>query len=744
MKKHSPPSPSDLPNANEAAAEIAQLAEAIARHDMLYHQQDTPEISDADYDALRARYRTLLAAYPELTPAENPEDKVGAAPAAGFSKVTHTLPMLSLNNAFTDSDITDFFDRIRRFLNLPESEPLAFMAEPKVDGLSCSLRYEAGHLVQAATRGDGMTGENITANVRTIKSVPQQLKGIFPDVLEVRGEIFMSRHDFQTLNENRQAAGEPVFANPRNAAAGSVRQLDSTITASRPLAFFAYALGDVSRLPSPPLSLPPHPNPLPPTGGEGKEVSSASLSPRPRNGGEGSRNAAGEGEEWQQSQHALRVQLKSWGFALNEPARLCSSAAELLAYYHQLESERHAIAFDIDGVVYKLNRADWQQRLGFVSRAPRWAIAHKFAAQQAETRLLKISIQVGRTGALTPVAELEPVTVGGVVVSRATLHNEDEISRKDIRAGDIVRVQRAGDVIPQITGVDLQQRPKNSEIFIFPDHCPECGSLAVREAGMAVRRCTGGLICPAQVVERIIHFVSRNAFNIEGLGEQRVRELWQDKLLQTPADIFRLHQHQATLAKREGWGEKSATKLLAAIEARREISLDRFIYALGIRQVGEATAKLLARHYRSVEKWADAMKAATPESESWQELTNIDQIGVSVAADLTEFFQEEHNRAVIADLRQALTITDHAVPMAGEQPLAGKTVVFTGTLLQMGRNEAKAIAESLGAVVAGSVSAKTDFVVVGADAGSKAEKAQKLGVKIIDEAEWLKLSARDA
>lgn len=688
-KKISTPPPASL-TPIEAAAEMAELARQIAHHDRLYHQKDAPEISDADYDALRTRYRLLREQYPHLAPKDDPEQRVGSAPAAGFSKVSHAVPMLSLNNAFSDEDVENFATRIRRFLQLPDEENLAFMAEPKIDGLSASLRYEKGELVIAATRGDGTTGENITANVRTIKNVPHKLQKPFPDVVEIRGEIFLNRDDFIKLNQQREAAGEALFANPRNAAAGSVRQLDSTITASRPLQFFGYALGDVSATTA-------------------------------------------------KTQSDLRSQIKAWGFTLNEPSRLCPDIKELLAYYRQLESQRHALPFDIDGVVYKLNRFDWQERLGFISRAPRWAIAHKFAAEQATTRLHKIIIQVGRTGALTPVAELEPVTVGGVVVSRATLHNEDEIARKDVREGDIVQLQRAGDVIPQIVSVDTTQRLKNSKPFIFPDRCPECGSPAVREEGMAVRRCTGGLICPAQAVERLRHFVSRNAFNIEGFGDQRIHELWLEKIIKTPADIFRLKKHRADLEKREGWGEKSVEKLLAAIEARRSISLDRFIYALGIRQIGEATAKLLARHYQSLSGWRQAMlDAGLESSDAFHNLTAIDQIGPLVARDLIGFFKEKYNRDMLDGLAEELTVEDYRKPSGtGESSLAGKVIVFTGTLEKMGRSEAKAKAEELGAHVSSSVSAKTDYVVAGADAGSKATKAKELGVKLLSEDEWL-------
>ncbi|MDR3425083.1 MAG: NAD-dependent DNA ligase LigA [Alphaproteobacteria bacterium] len=686
-----------------AAADLAALARQIAYHDVLYHQKDAPEISDAAYDALRLRYRKLLAEFPHLRPDGDPESRVGAAPVAGFGKVTHAMPMLSLANAFTDEDIEDFVDRIRRFLQLPKDDVPEFMAEPKIDGLSASLRYEKGALAIAATRGDGATGENITANVLTIADVPKKLNAPFPDIVEIRGEIYMNRDDFLALNAQREKEGEAGFANPRNAAAGSVRQLDASISAARPLRFFAYAVGEIA--------------PLPPLGGRGDTDG----------------DAAGLGGTTQQD---LRSQLARWGFSLNEPSRLCSGGGALLDYYREIEALRHTLPFDIDGVVYKLNRSDWQERLGFVSRSPRWAIAHKFAAEQAETRLNRIIVQVGRTGALTPVAELEPVTVGGVVVSRATLHNEDEINRKDIRVGDVVRIQRAGDVIPQVIEVDLKQRDEKSQAFVFPTHCPECGSLAVREEGMAVRRCTGGLICPAQAVERLRHFVSRTAFNIEGLGEQRVRELWQDKLIRSPADIFRLQEHREALARREGWGGKSVDKLLAAIEARRKIPLDRFIYALGIRQVGEATAKLLARHYLNLENWRASMAAAyEAESPERRDLQDIDQIGPLIAQDIVDFFAEPHNLAVIDDLSRILTVEAYEKPSGGSA-LAGKTVVFTGTLATMSRAEAKAKAESLGAKVAGSVSARTDYVVVGDDAGSKADKARALGVRVLDEEAW--------
>ncbi|MDD4617100.1 MAG: NAD-dependent DNA ligase LigA [Alphaproteobacteria bacterium] len=676
----------------EARAELQSLADEITRHDVAYYQKDAPMISDAEYDDLRDRYRKLLAEFPHLRPLNDPESRVGVEPAASFTKVRHAIPMLSLSNAFTDEDAHDFVERIRRFLRLSEDTSLEFMAEPKIDGLSCSLRYEGGELTVGATRGDGTTGENITANVRTIQDVPKRLKPPFPSMIEVRGEIYMNREDFFALNARRESEGEAVFANPRNAAAGSVRQLDPRVSAARPLRFFAYALG------------------------ESEKGDACSF----------------------ETQAGLRGALERWGFMLNEPSRLCRGVDELLAYYHHIESERFKLPFDIDGVVYKLNHCDLQDRLGFISRSPRWAIAHKFAAEQAETKLLDIVVQVGRTGALTPVAILEPVTVGGVVVKHATLHNEDEIARKDVRIGDVVRIQRAGDVIPQVLGVDLDQRPPNITPFVFPDHCPVCGSLAVREDGMAVRRCTGGLICPAQAVERLRHFTSRLAFNIEGLGDERVRELWDDKLIRSPADIFRLKKHRAELIIRKGWGEKSADKLLDAIDARTTISLDRFIYALGIRQVGEATAKALAEHYETFDNFYNEMRLVRSNSSEWNGLTSIEGIGELVAQDIADFFEEPHNREVVDDLLNLLTIQPYQrrIDRQGEAILAGKRIVFTGTLSTMSREEAKAKAESMGAKVSDSVSSKTDFVVVGEDAGSKADKARALGIRILNEAEW--------
>jgi DNA ligase (NAD+) len=676
----------------EARLELAKLADEIALHDKKYHQEDNPSVSDADYDKLRAAYRALAATYPNEVPPNDPEKRVGAPASEGFSKINHRVPMLSLGNAFTDDDIHEFMARISRFLQLADHTPIAMMAETKVDGLSASLRYEDGILIQAATRGDGMTGENITANAMTIKNVPKKLTGKPPAIFEVRGEIYMYRDDFMALNAAREKAGEPPFANPRNAAAGSVRQLDATITATRPLRFAAYSFGEVSA-------------------------------------------------PFADQQEGLRKKLQSFGFDLNEPAALCEDSAALLRYYKKIMQDRPSIPYDIDGVVYKVNRFDWQERLGFVSRAPRFAIAHKFPAEQAETRLLNITVQVGRTGVLTPVAELEPINVGGVMVSRATLHNEDELARKDIRIGDLVRIQRAGDVIPQILSVNEAARPKGTLPFVMPTHCPECGSMTVRREGQVARRCTGGLRCPAQVVERLYHFVSRQALNIEGLGPERVKELWQDGLIKTPVDIFRLQQHEARLRTKEGWGEKSVTNLLQNIEARRQIPLDKFIYALGIPQIGEASAKLLARHYQTLDVLITAITgAADKDSPAYTELLAIDQIGAAMADDLIGFFGAADNLHMLQDLVKILMLTAPAHTQS-DHPLAGKVIVFTGTLEKMGRSEAKSQAEALGAIVASAVSKKTDYVVAGIDAGSKLKKAEELGVTIIDEQAWLTLAS---
>jgi DNA ligase (NAD+) len=676
----------------QAEKELARLAKDIAYHDDLYHRKDAPEISDAEYDLLRKRNEAIEARFPELRRTDSPSLRVGAAPTTGFAKVTHSRPMLSLDNAFAEEDAREFVARIRRFLGLKEDVEVELVAEPKIDGLSASLRYEDGAFVQGATRGDGTVGEDVTANLRTITDLPKRLHGKhIPKVLEVRGEVYMRPRDFQKLNAERAAAGKPVFANPRNFAAGTVRQLDPKITASRPLRFFAYSWGEVS-------------------------------------------------EHVADTHWDFLQRLHGWGFAVNPLAKRCKDIDEALAFHAEIGAQRAELPYDIDGVVYKVNRFDWQNRLGMVSRAPRWALAHKFPAERAQTILRAIKIQVGRTGALTPVAELEPITVGGVVVSRATLHNEDEIARKDIREGDTVIIQRAGDVIPQVVSVVPEKRPRNSKPYKFPDRCPVCNSHAVREEGMAVRRCTGGLICPAQAVERLKHFVSRNALDIDGLGDKHIEGFWREGWLKKPGDIFRLHKHAAELEEREGWGKQSVGKLTKSIEARRKIPLERFVYALGIPQVGESTARLLARNYGSLAALRDAMIAAQdPESPAYHELDNIEGIGPSVATDIVAFFGETHNLQVLDDLAKEIEVQDFVQPKTQDSPIAGKSVVFTGELTAMTRNEAKARAESLGAKVASSVSKKTDYVIVGADAGSKAAKAKELGVTTLTEDEWLKL-----
>jgi DNA ligase (NAD+) len=686
----------------EARAELAFLADEIKRHDRLYYTDAAPEISDAEYDALRRRNSAIEARFPELIRADGPTRRVGAAPAAGFAKVTHSRPMLSLENAFEEQDVRDFFAGIRNFFRRTATEALVgedrieIMAEPKIDGLSIALTYRDGRLVLGATRGDGTTGENVTANLRTLDTVPKTLHGRdWPEFMEIRGEVYLERAGFFSLNAEREAAGESIFANPRNAAAGSLRQLDPAITARRPLRFFAYAWGEAS--------------------------ASFALT------------------------HAEALaRFHDWGFSVNPRSRLCRGVDEALAYYRDIAAERAELPYDIDGVVYKVNDLALQERLGMVSRAPRWAVAQKFPAQQAQTILRDISIQVGRQGSLTPVAMLEPITVGGVVVQRATLHNEDEIQRKDVRIGDTVIVQRAGDVIPQIVSIVLDRRPKDATPYQFPDHCPICGSLAVREPGQVARRCTGGLICAAQAVERLRHFVSRHCFDVEGLGEKHITAFWDDGLIRQPGDIFRLDPE--VIAKREGWGEVSANKLIGAIRERRRISLDRFINALGIPQVGEATARLLARHYRSFAAWRSEMEAAqNPDSEAYRGLIDIGGIGESMAADVIGFFAEPHNRAVLDDLAREVRVLDYEGPrQRAAASLAGKTIVFTGALQSMSRSEAKARAEALGANVTSSVSAKTDYVVTGADPGSKATKAATLGVKLLDEAEWLALAGEAA
>jgi len=693
---------------DDAAAEMARLSAEVAAHDRAYHAEDAPVVSDAEYDALKLRLIALEEAFPDLALPDSPTRAVGAPPSETFAKVRHRVPMLSLGNAFTDDDIRDFVDRIRRFLSLSD-QPVEMTSEPKIDGLSLSLRYEGGRLVEAATRGDGAEGENVTANARTIGEIPERLKGNVPDIFEVRGEVYMCHADFAALNEAQEAKGAKVFANPRNAAAGSLRQLDAGITAERPLRFFAYAWGEHSDLPAKTQS------------------------------------------------HAIGL-LGKWGFVTNPLMRRCTSIDEILAHYHQVEEDRASLGYDIDGMVYKVDRLDWQARLGFVSRAPRWAIAHKFPAQQAFTVLEGIDIQVGRTGALSPVARLKPVTVGGVVVSNATLHNEDYIAGlgadgtpiregRDLRIGDTVTIYRAGDVIPKVLDVDLARRPANAQPYEFPHECPICKSPAIREEGEAVRRCTGGLTCPAQAVERLKHFVSRAAMDIEGLGTKQVEAFHDEGLIAEPADIFTLEARQGAgeidLLRRDEKGrptnEKSVRNLFAAIAERRRVDLARFIFALGIRHVGETTARMFARYYLTWDAFAGAMTAAADDPEIHAQIDNIDGVGSVLADAVIAFFADAHNQGALKRLLAHVSPLDAEAPKTEGSPVAGKTVVFTGTLEKMSRAEAKARAEALGAKVAGSVSAKTDLVVAGPGAGSKLKKAAEFGIETLDEDGWLAL-----
>ncbi|MBS0518696.1 MAG: NAD-dependent DNA ligase LigA [Proteobacteria bacterium] len=699
----------------QARAEHKRLSDEIALHDKLYYEKDAPEISDADYDRLRQRLKAIEDRFPQFVDMFSPTQRVGTTPTTAFAKVRHARPMLSLDNAFTDEELQGFFDRVRRGLeretDLKPDEEIAFNCEPKIDGLSISLRYEDGEFIVGATRGDGTTGEDVTANLRTVEDIPHRLKGKAPRVVDVRGEVYMERQAFEEMNRRQEAAGEKTFANPRNAAAGSLRQLDASITATRPLRFFAYAWGEA------------------------------------------------EPRSWKTHSEYLKV-LRSWGFRVNPLSHLCRTPEEVRAFYRKMSAERPSLPYDIDGVVYKVDRIDWQDQLGFVSRAPRWAIAHKFPAEQARTRLNGILIQVGRTGALTPVADLEPVNVGGVMVARATLHNADEIERLDVRAGDMVIVQRAGDVIPQVLGYVPEQRPKGAHKYHFPTHCPCPLKTRVQsEEGGVVRRCSGGLECPFQQVERLRHFVSRNCFDIDGLGGTHIENFFNDGLLKVPGDIFRLHEKEREIKKREGWGEISVRNLLAAIEARRTISLDRFINAIGIPLIGEATAKILAQEYGDGDAWLDEMLAAARERKkapdavkkekaavevgpSYGRLCNVEQIGVTTADAMCAFFNEGHNVEIIRDLRRQLTVEGVARrAIAADAPLRDKTVVFTGELSTMTRDEAKARAEELGAKVTDSVSKKTSLVVVGENAGSKARKATELGIQTMTEDEWVKLSS---
>ena len=685
----------------KARREHARLGEEIARHDKLYYTEDAPVISDAEYDALRQRYEALEAAFPELASAESLTQKIGAAPSEKFAKIRHRVPMLSLGNIFDEAEVAEFSARVRRFLGLAPDAPLAITAEPKIDGLSCSLRYEEGRFVQAATRGDGYEGEDVTAKVATIAEVPKTLQGKTPKILEVRGEIYMKHQEFAALNARQKAAGKTLFANPRNSAAGSLRQLDPKITASRPLHFFAYAWGEVE--PALPAD----------------------------------------------TQMGMIKAFQSYGFPVNPFMVLCETAEELIAQYRKIEGLRAELGYDIDGVVYKVDSLALQKRLGFVSRAPRWATAHKFPAEKATTVLRAIEINVGRTGALTPLAKLDPVTVGGVVVSNATLHNEDEIERKDIRVGDTVTVQRAGDVIPQILGPVLDKRPKSAKLYRFPEICPICGSAAVREIDPktgepeAVRRCTGALVCPAQAVERLKHFASRNAFDIEGLGDERIELFFREGLIKTAADIFTLpereRQGEIHLKEREGFGELSVNNLISAIEARRSLPLNRFIYALGIRHIGETNARRLARHFENFEALRQTARAANEDFEARAEINNIEGIGEVVAEAVADFFVEKHNEDVLDALLKQVTV-EPMETVVTTSPVAGKTIVFTGTLEHMTRDEAKALAERLGAKVAASVSKKTDLVVAGPGTGTKLGKATELGIETISEEDWLKLT----
>ena len=691
----------------QAAARLAELASQLAQANTAYFQGDAPELTDADYDALKRENAALEAAFPHLKRSDSPSERVGAAPADGFSKVTHAVQMLSLGNAFDRDDVEDFVRYIARYLGQEDATGLAFTAEPKIDGLSLSLRYEAGQLVQAATRGDGAVGENVTANARMVTDIPQVLSGA-PDLLEIRGEVYMSHADFAELNARQEAAGEKIFANPRNAAAGSLRQLDASVTAERPLKFFAYAWGALSE----PLA---------------------------------------------DTQLGAIERMAALGFQTNDLTRRCDTVDEILAHYAAIEQARATLGYDIDGVVYKLDDLGLQRRLGLRSTTPRWAIAHKFPAELAWTRLEAIDIQVGRTGALSPVARLAPVTVGGVVVSNATLHNEDYIAGrdangqpirdgKDIRAGDWVQVYRAGDVIPKIADVDLSKRPAEAVPYLFPTRCPECNSEAIRDEGDAVRRCTGGLICPAQAVEKLKHFVSRAAFDIEGMGAKQVEAFYLDGWIKEPADIFTLRTRFGDglqqLKNREGWGERSANNLFDAIDEKRKIPIARLIFALGIRHVGESSANLLAQHYVDWHGFEAAMTSAEIGSgEAWEDLVSIDGVGAVMATSVVTAFGQAAERASIDRLVAHLEVLPAEKPAASDSPIAGKTVVFTGTLEKMTRAEAKARAEAMGAKVSGSVSAKTDLLVAGPGAGSKAKKAADLGVETIDEDAWLALSA---
>ena len=688
--------PADMTKA-EVTTELANLADEIARHDALYHSGDNPEITDADYDQLVARNRQLEAAYPALIRLNSPTMRVGTplpskAKGGHFSKIKHARPMLSLNNGFHDEDIIDFVTRVRKFLSLSDTADAEFVAEPKIDGLSLSLRYEQGQLVQAATRGDGTEGEDVTSNIKRVNAIPKILTGMPPDILEVRGELYMNRDDFLTLNNQQQDQGGRLFANPRNAAAGSLRQKNADITGDRNLQFFAYSLGETS-----------------------VEIATT---------------------HWE-----LLTALRGFGFAINDLSVKSQTVDGLLESYNMIGVTRPDLPYDIDGVVYKIDRHDYQARLGQVARAPRWALAHKFPAQQAETTISAIDTQVGRTGALTPVARLRPILVGGVIVSNATLHNEDEIERKDIRVGDRVVIQRAGDVIPQIVRVIPEARTGTESKFLFPARCPICGSKATRNEGEAVRRCRGGMKCAAQLFESLKHFVSRDAFDIEGLGARQIEQFIDLGWITSPADIFALALHKEDMTELDGYGAVSIAKLLAAIDKRRQIGMARFIYSLGIRQVGQATARLLALHYGEINQMMTVLNPKADLSAAHAALVEIDQIGAAMADDIISFFGNADLYLIVQNLLDIVTVLPPERPV-NNSPIFGKIVVFTGTLENMSRAEAKARAESLGAKVSGSVSARTDFLVAGADAGSKAKKAATLNINVLDEAAWLALISK--
>lgn len=678
-----------------AKARHEELSIKLDLANKVYYQDGRSEISDEEYDKDLIEVYKLEKIYPALVTKNSPTQVVGAKPAKGFGKIKHAVPMLSLGNVFSEEELGEFLTRVRKFLGLSDNDELKIAAEPKIDGLSCSIRYEKGQMVYAATRGDGYEGEDITANVKTIQDVPQSLSGDHPDIVEVRGEVYMRRDDFIKLNKKQEENAKPPFANPRNAAAGSLRQLDASITATRPLYFFGYALGEIS-------------------------------------------------ENIADTQWGIRERIQSWGFSKADPAALCSTAEEIMAYYNTINDQRADLNYEIDGVVYKVDDLKYQERLGFVSRAPRWATAHKFPAEKAVTIINDINIQVGRTGVLTPVARLEPITVGGVVVSNATLHNEDEIRRKDVRIGDHVTIQRAGDVIPQVVNVLMDKRKSDSEPFPFPDQCPVCGSKSIREEGEVAWRCTGGLICAAQAVERLKHFVSRLAFDIDGLGAKIVQQFWEEGLIKTPVDVFKLQERDkkslTPIRNKEGWGDLSAKNLFQSINDKREIDFNRFIYALGIRQIGEATAKRLAATYEDLENLtAKMIEAKDQDSTAYEDLINIEDIGASTADDLIGFFNEPHNQEILNDLSQEVKIIPYQKLDNQDSAVVGKIVVFTGSLTKFTRAEAKAKAEILGAKVSGSVSKKTDYVVAGEDAGSKLKKAKELGVETLTEQQWLDL-----